>query len=105
MEDFDQTGAYRSLEAGQPVDATGSLDGLDFVGAKAVGKIVREDPRASACVARQLFRFATGRLEQPSEEPAIRDLAHSFASSGHRFRALVHALIKNQAFRYTLETP
>lgn len=103
FEDFDPIGAHRTTELGRPVDASGSLDGIDFVGGKALGRLVREDPRMSACVSRQLFRFATGRLEAPNEEPALRALAQTFVGSGHRFRALVHALVKNEAFRFTTE--
>lgn len=100
FEDFDSMGIHRTKEGDKPVDANGDLDGQSFFGGKALGKLLREDPRISACVARQLFRYATGRLEILSEEPAMVGLAKSFAQSGHRFRSLVHALVKSDAFRY-----
>jgi hypothetical protein len=103
FEDFDSMGVHRTMELDKPVDARGDLDGIQFTGGKALGKILRDDARTTSCVARQLFRFATGRLEIASEEPAMIAIAKSFSASGHKFRALIHALVKSDAFRYTLE--
>ncbi len=103
FEDFDSMGVHRTMEQDKPVDARGELDGIHFTGGKALGKLLRDDTRTTACVARQLFRFATGRLENQTEEPAMIALGKSFSASGYKFRALIHALVRSDAFRYALE--
>ncbi|WP_169791641.1 DUF1592 domain-containing protein [Sandaracinus amylolyticus] len=99
MEDFDAIGAHRTLEAGRAIDATGDLDALAFEGARELGELMRHDGRVPACVTRQLFRHAIGRLEEERERRAIEELTERFAESGFRFRELLFALVTSEAFR------
>ncbi|HJL25376.1 MAG TPA: DUF1585 domain-containing protein, partial [Polyangiaceae bacterium LLY-WYZ-15_(1-7)] len=61
--------------------------------------VLRDDPRVPACVVRQLFRHASGRLERTSEARALRALEEEFAAGGYRFRELMVALATSEAFR------
>lgn len=103
FEDFDATGAFRSKEGGKPVDATGDLDGAAFVGGKSLGPILRDDPRVTACIARQVLRFTLGRRETIGEEPAIEAIATAMIAGDHKPRALVRALVTSDAFRFVSE--
>ena len=48
FEHFDHLGRYRTEEVGQPIDATGNVDGRDFDGVAKHGEIV-DDARFRAC--------------------------------------------------------
>jgi hypothetical protein len=69
LENFDGIGMFRSMEAGQPVDATGELPGGQmFTGAAELGNILRDDPRFTDCYQEKLVIYGVGR------SPNIRDV-------------------------------
>jgi hypothetical protein len=103
FEDFDAIGRRRVMEAGRPVDARGDLDGVGFVGARALGEILARDPRVAACVVRQVYRFANARLETPAEASALADLEARFAARDYRFLELLVELVASDGFRTVAE--
>lgn len=103
FEHFDSMGAYRTEEPGGPVDSTGDLDGVPLEGARDLAALLRDDPRVPSCMVQQLYRHATGRLEQTSETAAFVALEERFAESGYRFKDLMIALATSDAFRTVRE--
>ncbi len=99
FEDFDAIGRRRTMESGRPVDARGDLDGVTFVGARALGEILARDPRVAACVVRQVYRFATARLETDAEAGVLADLEERFAARNYRFLELLVELVASEGFR------
>jgi PAS domain-containing protein len=99
LEHYDAVGRWRDLEDGLTIDASGDLDGTPIDGAGDLGEALADDPRVAECLARQLYRFATGHLEEFSEEPAIDALGERFAERGYRFRELVIELVLTDGFR------
>ncbi len=95
LENYDALGAYRELEDGQPVDASGSIDGIDFIGAAALGKILRDDRRFSDCLARHLYSQAVGHAVTPGEGQTVKTLAQGFDTSGHVFDLLTSIILSN----------
>lgn len=102
MEDFDQFGRYRTHYAdGSVVDASSAWNGVPFTGAAALGTLLASDPRVAECVTKQLFRYATARVETADGEgPLIDQLKQRFADSGYSFKTLVGALVASESFRY-----
>jgi len=49
FEHYDHLGRWRVEEVGQPIDASGNLDGLPFIGAPELGALLTDDPRFRAC--------------------------------------------------------
>jgi hypothetical protein len=47
---------------------------------------------------KQLFRYAFGREETPSDQPVIERLLERFRESGYRFRELIVALVTSDLF-------
>ena len=69
LESFDAIGLYRTMEAGQPVDASGELPGgVAFNGADELAAILRDDPRFSRCFLEKLVTYGVGR--QPNHRDA-----------------------------------
>ncbi len=100
FENFDAVGTYRTTEIGLPIDATGTLDGKPFTDAKGLGLALKNDPRVMKCLARTLFRHASGHVDLPSEGRPIAALADSFAASGYKYQDLLVELVASDAFRY-----
>lgn len=99
MEDFDGLGAWRIADNGLPIDATGELDGVALDGVGELGAAVADHARFSTCLATQLYRHATGALEGTPQQPLIDELELAFAEGGHRFEALVLAVVTSPGFR------
>lgn len=99
FEHFDSVGVWREEEAGGPVDSSGDLDGVPLDDARDLAIVLAEDPRVPACMVKQLFRHASGRLEVASEARALRALTERFEASGYRFRELLLTLATSEAFR------
>jgi len=99
---YDAIGALRTVDdAGQPISGEGSFDGKapDFDGAAELSAALHEDPDVSACVVRQVHRYAYGRSETEADDCAIDELRAEFEASGRSFEALLVALVRSDAFR------
>jgi Protein of unknown function (DUF1592)/Protein of unknown function (DUF1588)/Protein of unknown function (DUF1595)/Protein of unknown function (DUF1585)/Protein of unknown function (DUF1587) len=100
FEHFDAIGRFRKDDAGNTLDVSGNLNGSDFDGALELSELLRDEPRTSECVARQVYRYATAHVETDGEEPAVQAVIDAFASSGYRFTALLRAVIASEGFRF-----
>ncbi len=103
FENFDAIGRWRDKENGVPIDAGGDLDGRRFSNAWELGAAVAEHPQLGYCLARNLYRYATGHVEEVGEVLFIDALAEKFRQSGYRVKALMSALATSPAFRYASE--
>ena len=100
FEGFDEAGVFRTADhAGNPVDTSGDLDGVLLADARELATHLATDPRVPACMVRQLFRHANGRLELEGEADALAGLVSAFAASGHQFRSLLVSLVASESFR------
>jgi hypothetical protein len=100
FENFDAIGAYRTMDAGKPIDASGELDGMRFTDARQLSRNLRNLPGTGQCLARNLFRYATGHVETDGEEPALAAVLGTYEKSGDHLRPLVQALVASPAFLY-----
>lgn len=99
LENYDGIGSFRTIENGETIDANADVDGQAFAGARALGAILKEDPEATACLVRNLFRHATGHIELPTEMVEIDELTATFADGDYRMRAFLVELVASPAFR------
>lgn len=100
LEQFDGIGAWRDLENGHPVDASGEFpDGRTFDGAVELSALLKQEPALARCMAEKLFTYALGRGPQPSDHCVLEDIEREFAAGGHRFSALIGAIARSPAFR------
>ncbi|MGC4086941.1 MAG: DUF1588 domain-containing protein [Polyangiaceae bacterium] len=79
FENFDAEGRLRQTEAGKPIDSSGSirLGGADVAlsDSVALSRALSHDAEAEACLARQVFRFASGRRDASAEQAFVDGLA------------------------------
>ena len=102
FEFFGPLGERRELDSGLAIDASGVLDGALVDGADELAQALAEHPDLPGCVARRLYRHATGHLESLAERVAQDALGLDFVASGYRFDELLLALILSEGFRYAI---
>jgi hypothetical protein len=105
FENYDAVGRWRTTENDLPIDASGELTAADvageFVGVRELGGKLAASEDVAACVSRQWFRFAYGRLESEALDACnMETLATTFAESGHDLRELLVALTQTDAFMF-----
>ncbi len=104
LEEFDAVGEYRSEENGFPIDASGDVIGLEdmydgasnpFQGLTGLAQVLADSTAARRCYTTQTWRFATGRLDEASDQCAIDALDDAFARSGGDLRELLVELVRS----------
>ncbi len=101
LEHFDAIGAYRTLDNGQPVDASGVLNGTPFTGLRELSELLKADTRLQNCFAQQLLTYAVGRSFHDSASKGYAEaLAQSASTTGHPgMRDVLEAVVLSDAFR------
>lgn len=100
LENFDAIGGSRTTDQGQPIDVSGDLDGTSFDGPIALGQTLANRPETADCVVRNFYRYGTGHVETPSEQPVLDALKAQFRSGGYHVRDLLLAIVTSDGFRY-----
>jgi len=99
LEHFDPIGRYRETENGIAIDATGSVNGAPFDGAAQLGAALRKEPKVLACLMRNFYRAANGRVEDDKDPAQINSLVQSLAGRNYVWRDLLADFVVSDAFR------
>jgi mono/diheme cytochrome c family protein len=100
LEHFDAVGAYRTQDAGRPIDASAKMpDGAEFDGIGGLQKILldHKDEFTQAFTER-LMTYALGRGLEPYDQPKVRAIARSTALDDYRIRTLILGIVKSEPF-------
>ncbi len=100
MENFDATGAYRTTDNGQPVDASGTLGGVAFDNLAQLGAAVQKDTRTVPCLVNNVYENALGRAPVDQDGTDLDLLIGQFAASGNLIDQLLVQLVGNDGFRF-----
>jgi hypothetical protein len=100
LENYDAVGRWRTLEEGQPVDATGGLpDGSEFVGVGPLEEGLLQRPELFVgTLAEKLLTFALGRGLEASDAPAIRQIVREAQANDYRFSAVILGVVNSTPF-------
>ncbi|MEZ4449599.1 MAG: DUF1592 domain-containing protein [Nannocystaceae bacterium] len=102
FEHFDGIGRWREIEAGQPIDARGELLGAtvsgEFDGVPGLAALLDQSPEVDACLTKQWFRYAYGRVETLEDRCTLDALSTRFSDSGRDIQDLLVALTQTDAF-------
>lgn len=82
-------------------DTTASILGIPNSGFRSpaeAGRILADNRTCQRCIVKQFFRYALGRPESPSDQPAIDAILDRFRASGFRFRELILATVTSEPF-------
>lgn len=105
FENYDSIGRWRTMDGEAPVDARGEVVGTrevdgKFTGAIELAKRLAASVDVRECMAKQVFRYASGRAETPGDACTLQRLRERFDSRGHDMRELWVAVAASDAFRY-----
>jgi hypothetical protein len=105
LEHFDQTGRYRDMEAGKPINAAAEVtigdEGHPVDGAADLGALLASSAEAQECYVRHWAALAYGATaEAPLDECSRATLVDAFTRTNGDIRALFLELTQTDAFLY-----
>jgi hypothetical protein len=102
LENYNNIGAYRTLDGTLPVDSSGTLpSGQKFQGEQDLARIIGSDPKFGNCLASKLYTYALGRTPDPAnplEGVVMSSLTDAFTKSGLQFGQLVANIVASPTF-------
>ena len=98
LENFDGSGAFRTAEKGEAIDASGSLDGKAFTDVVGLGKVLHDHPQLPQCLVRRVFAYGTGGPTSSDDKPLLDYFDKEFAVRGYRVPDLLRTMALSEAF-------
>jgi hypothetical protein len=92
LENFDGSGGWQTTENGAEIDASGTLDDVEFNGGGGLGQAVHDNPATTSCLVNRLAAYALGRTPIRGETPWVAGLERSFAEKGYGLPALMQEI-------------
>ncbi|MGB0589385.1 MAG: DUF1592 domain-containing protein [Myxococcota bacterium] len=99
MENYDSLGTWRDTDNGVTIDASGSLDGVDFDGPIGLAESVANHPDYLSCFLQMMVRYATGREETGDESEWHAILLERMEAQGNQVRPLMLDIVMSPLFR------
>lgn len=105
LENFDAVGAWRTLDAGSPINASGMLvDGSRLDGIVGLRQALeRYSPQFVRVVTERLLTYALGRGVEYYDMPLVRSIVHQAEADRYRFSSLIMAVVKSEPFQYNVK--
>jgi len=75
------------------------VGGKSFDGLAQLGGVLRQDPRALACLLRNFYRSANGRAEDDKDRDQIDDMGKSLAARNYVWSNFLGDFVASDAFR------
>ncbi len=100
LENYDAVGRWRTLDAGEPIDASGTLyDGTDFRGVAGLQKAILNHPDLFVTtLSEKMLTFAIGRGVGYYDAPAMRKIVRDSSAEDYRFSAVVSGVVNSRRF-------
>jgi hypothetical protein len=101
LENFDAVGSWRTLDEGQPIDASGVMpDGAKIDGVNDLRKALgRYSTQFVEVVGEKLLTYALGRGTENQDMPMVRAIVRDASASNYKFSALVLSIVRSDMFR------
>ena len=101
LENFDAVGAWRTSDAGSPIDASGAMPGgASFRGVAGLRTTLLDhrDQFVDTVIAR-LLSYALGRPVEHHDLPAIRKVRRDAAPGRYRWSSIIQGIVRSTPFR------
>jgi hypothetical protein len=99
LENYDAIGAWRSEDAGQPIDASGTLAGQTFTGPVELKQRLRAKPvKFTRCLAEKLLTYALGRGLESYDRAALAEIVSRTTAAEFRFSAMLEGVVQSDPF-------
>jgi hypothetical protein len=101
LENYDAVGRWRTMESGEPIDASGTLfDGTAFRGVEGLQKAILNRPELFvSTLSEKLLTFAIGRGVAYYDAPALRKIVREASAQDYRFSSIVMGIVNSTPFR------
>jgi hypothetical protein len=101
LDNFDAVGTWRTEDAGQPINAHGTLvDGTVVDGVVSLRNSLLGSPEVFlSTVTEKLMIYALGRGGVPADMPAVRTILRDTAAGDYKLRALILGIIDSAPFQ------
>ena len=101
MENFDAVGAWRTRDAGQPIDASGVLaDGTKLDGVVTLRSALVSRPELFAgTLTEKLLVYGLGRGLDYRDRPTVRAILRDASRDNYRFSALILGVVHSTPFQ------
>jgi hypothetical protein len=101
LENFDNTGKWRTLDGRTSIDASGTLvDGTRLNGPATLRQALLAKSDVFAGVfAERLLTYAIGRAVRPQDMPTVRAIRRSTSRDRYRFSSFVNAIVASAPFQ------
>jgi hypothetical protein len=105
FESYDGAGRWRSTDAGQLVDASGSVElpsgaRFEFSDARQLVTQLGASAEARGCAAKQALRLALNRHDLAADEASLAQMLAAFAGTGYDLRELLVSVATTPSFAY-----
>jgi hypothetical protein len=106
LENFDAIGAWRTREAGGPIDASGELaDGTKIDGVVALRNAILSRPEVFVgTMTEKLLTYGLGRGLDYYDMPAVRAILRDAARDNYRFSSLILGVVHSTPFQMRVKT-
>src|SRR5690606_637742 len=100
LENFDPVGAYRTEDAGLPIDANATMpDGTAFTGFDGVKDVLMANKEVFVrAFTERLLTYALGRGVEAHDQPTIRAIARAAAEDDYKIQTLVMNVVTSKPF-------
>ena len=105
LENFDAVAAWRTMDDGSPIDATGVLvDGTKVDGVASLrDTLVRYSDQFERVVTEKMLTYGLGRGVEYQDMPLVRSIVSDAASSKYKFSSIVMGIVKSPAFQMNMK--
>jgi hypothetical protein len=107
FENYDGAGQYRGAENGQTIDPSGTILGMEtfsntesatFSDLPNLSRMVSNSPAAAQCIARQYYRYTTGRREQTEDSCALNNFITTYTNNGKNLQSMLLGIVNAPSF-------
>jgi hypothetical protein len=105
LENFDAVGAWRTLDEGLPIDATGVLaDGTKLDGPVTLrNAIVRRSDQFVSVIVEKMLTYALGRGIEYQDMPVVRGIMRDAEPTEYKFSSIILGIVKSDAFQMNMK--
>jgi hypothetical protein len=107
LENFDAVGAFRTEDAGAPIDASGELtDGSKVDGVVTLRRAILAHPDVFVrTMTEKMLTYALGRGLDAEDMATVRAIVRDAGKNDYRFSSIVHGVVHSLPFRMRVAAP
>jgi hypothetical protein len=98
LENYDGAGQFRTKDAGNTIDASGNLDGVDYANQFGLADALSQNPGIPMCLVQQALAYGLARQPSREEKDWISFLLQEFSEDGYRFKPLLRSVAASPNF-------